>query len=191
MPAKKDQRRVKWKYRGTADPDAEIFDGLNSIIGRCDPKEKSMQLKDVMTKDVEVVAPDTPLCEAARKMSVQNTTMLPVSEGLKIVGLLTARDLTIRATAQGCDPRTGQVREVMMLPAVYGREDQHVNQAIDLMQRWQLQRLPVLDRQMRLVGIVSLSDLRADNGNAARLKLESRARPHSRSNGAQQVIRSQ
>ena len=191
MPARKDQRRVKWKYRDTTDQDPETLDALNGIIGRCNPKEKSMQLKDVMTKDVEVVAPHTPLCVAARKMSVQNTTMLPVSEGLKIVGLLTARDLTIRATAQGCDPRTGQVREVMMLPAVYGHEDQNVNQAIDLMQRWQLQRLPILDRQMRLVGVVSLSDLQANNGNTARRNWNPRAKPHSRIKGAQQVIRSQ
>jgi CBS domain-containing protein len=129
-----------------------------------------MQLKDVMKKHVEVVDPDTSLCEAARKMSAHNMTMLPVCDGQRIVGLLTVRDLTIRATAQGCDPHTGRVREVMMLPAVYGREDQDISQAVDLMQRWQLHRLPVLDRRRRLVGMVSLRDLCKDNGRVARRK---------------------
>jgi len=132
-----------------------------------------MQLKDVMKKHVEVVEPDTSLCEAARKMSTHNVTMLPVCDGRKVVGLLTVRDLTIRATSQGCDPHTGRVREVMMLPAVYGREDQDVSQAVDLMQRWQLHRLPVLDRQRRLVGVVSLRDLCRGNGGAKPVSTES------------------
>ncbi len=118
-----------------------------------------MQLKNVMKKGVEVVAPDTSLHEAARKMSVHNITVLPVCEGRKIVGLLTARDLTVRATSQGCDPRTTRVREVMTFPPICGREGQNVNQAAELMQRWQLRRLPVLNRQRHLVGMVFLSDL--------------------------------
>jgi CBS domain-containing protein len=118
-----------------------------------------MQLKNVMKKSVAVVTPDTLLQDAARKMSAHNVSVLPVCEGRKIVGLLTARDLTVRATAQGCDPRTSQVREVMTFPAICGREGQNVNDAADLMQRWQLRRLPVLNRQKHLVGIVSLSDL--------------------------------
>jgi len=118
-----------------------------------------MQLKSVMKKSVAVVAPSTPLREAARKMSVHNVTVLPVCEGRRIVGLLTARDLTVRATAQGCDPRTGTVREVMTFPAVWAREGQDVSEAAHLMQKWQLRRLPVLNRQKHLVGMVSLSDL--------------------------------
>src|ERR1700685_1271381 len=118
-----------------------------------------MQVKNVMKRTVEVVAPDTLLHEAARKMSVHNVSVLPVCEGRRIVGLLTARDLTTRATAQGCDPRTCQVREVMMFPAIWGRESQNVNDAADLMQRWQISRLPVLNRRKQLVGIVSLHDL--------------------------------
>jgi CBS domain-containing protein len=118
-----------------------------------------MQLKDVMKRSVAVVTPDTLLQEAARKMSVHNISVLPVCEGRRIVGLLTARDLTVRATSQGCDPRTSRVREVMMFPAICGREGQNVNEAADLMQRWQIRRLPVLNRRKYLVGIVSLRDL--------------------------------
>ena len=132
-----------------------------------------MQLKSVMKKGVEVVAPDTPLFEAARKMSAHHTTVLPVCEGRKIVGLLTARDLTVRATAQGCDPRTSTVREVMTFPAICGREGQSINQAAYLMEKWQLRRLPVLNRQKHLVGMVFLSDLQdlpRSNNQAHRLK---------------------
>ncbi|HUI06899.1 MAG TPA: CBS domain-containing protein [Verrucomicrobiae bacterium] len=112
-----------------------------------------------MKRSIAVVAPDTSLREAAHKMSVHNITVLPVCEGRRIVGLLTARDLTVRATAQGCDPRTSTVREVMTFPAVWGREGQKVGEAAHLMQKWQLHRLPVLNRQKHLVGMVSLGDL--------------------------------
>ena len=170
MPGKNHQRRAKWKCLNGIDHPREVIGLPSRIAGRYNPMERSTQLKDVMKRNVEVVGPDTPLCEAARKMSAHNTTLLPVCEGQRIVGLLTARDLTIRATAQGCDPRTGQVREVMMLPVVYGHEDEGVDQAINLMQEWQLYRLPVLDRRMRLVGIVSLHDLRPNHGNSGRLQ---------------------
>lgn len=123
----------------------------------------NVQLKNVMKKSVAVVTPDTLLQEAARKMSKHNVSDLPVCEGRRIVGLLTARDLTVRATAQGCDPRTSQVREVMMFPAICGSEGQNVSEAADLMQRWQLCRLPVLNRRKHLVGMVSLSDLQASS----------------------------
>jgi CBS domain-containing protein len=120
-----------------------------------------MQLKNVMKKSVAVVTPDTLLQEAARKMSAHNVSVLPVCEGRRIVGLLTARDLTVRATAQGCDPRTSQVREVMMFPAICASEGQNISEAADLMQRWQLLRLPVLNSRKHLVGMVSLSDLQS------------------------------
>ena len=118
-----------------------------------------MQLKNVMKRSVAVVAPDTLLREAARKMSLHNVTVLPVCEGRRMVGLLTARDLTVRATAQGCDPQTTRVREVMTFPAICGHEAQNVSEAAHLMQKWQLGRLPVLNRRKHLVGMVSLRDL--------------------------------
>jgi CBS domain-containing protein len=122
-----------------------------------------MQLKNVMNRSVAVVSPDTLLREAAHQMSVHNVSVLPVCEGRKIVGLLTARDLTVRATAQGCDPQTSRVWEVMMFPAICGREGQNVNEAADLMQRWQITRLPVLNWRKHLVGIVSLLDLQGSS----------------------------
>jgi len=116
-----------------------------------------------MKRSVAVVTPDTLLQEAAHQMNVHNVRVLPVCEGRRIVGVLTARDLTVRATAQGCDPRTSRVREVMTSPVVCGREGQNVNEAADLMQRWQIARLPVLNRRKHLVGIVSLLDLQGSS----------------------------
>jgi CBS domain-containing protein len=124
-----------------------------------------MQLKDVMRRELEVVGPDTSLQEAARKMTGHDIPVLPVCEGSQVVGLLTMHDIAVRATAQGCDPLRGRVREVMMTPPIYGREDQDVNAAADLMQRWRISGLPVLDDQMHLVGIVSLQGL---HGGASR-----------------------
>jgi CBS domain-containing protein len=118
-----------------------------------------MYLKDVMKKKVEVVGPDTLLREAAHRMNAGGIPLLPVCEGLTMVGVLTTRDITVRATAQGCDPRITRVREVMMAPTIYGQENQNLDEAADLMERWSLYRLPVLNQKMELVGIVSLRDL--------------------------------
>jgi CBS domain-containing protein len=118
-----------------------------------------MHLKDVMKKKVEVVGPDTLLREAARKMNVCGISLLPVCEGSTMVGVLTTRDIAVRATAQGRDPQITRVREVMMGPTIFGQENQNLGEAADLMERWALHRLPVLDQHMHLVGIVSLRDL--------------------------------
>jgi CBS domain-containing protein len=67
-------------------------------------KEIAMQVKEIMTKDLEVVRPDDTLQEAARKMKILDVGPLPVSEGDKVVGMLTDRDITVRATAEGLDP---------------------------------------------------------------------------------------
>ena len=127
-----------------------------------------MHLRDVMRKRVAIVSPDTLLREAAHKMNVLGVSLLPVCEGSTVVGLLTIRDIAVRATAQGCNPRVARVREVMSAPTVYGQEDQSPKQAVDLMERWSLYRLPVLDQRMHLVGIVSLSDLCGDFARSMR-----------------------
>ena len=126
-----------------------------------------MQLKDVMRRRVEVVAPDTRLSDAARQMNAMRLTMLPVCEGSRLVGVLTARDLTVRATSEGRDPRTTPVRDVMTRAVIYGRDDQAVLDAAVLMVRYRLSLLPVLDQQGELVGIVSLDELDSKTLRAA------------------------
>ena len=118
-----------------------------------------MQLKDVMTRDVEVISPDASLEEAARTMDQLNVGPLPVCDGERLVGMVTDRDITVRATAAGKDPRTATVREAMSTDVLYCFEDQDVSEAVRLMESQQVRRVPVLDRSKRLVGIVSLGDV--------------------------------
>lgn len=112
-----------------------------------------------MRRKVDAVRPDTLLRVAARKMNAGGVPMLPVCEDSIMVGMLTARDITVRATAQGCDPRFARVRDVMMAPTIFSQENQDVDEATEIMERRSLHRLPVLDQQMHLVGVVSLNDL--------------------------------
>jgi CBS domain-containing protein len=118
-----------------------------------------MQVKDVMTKGVEVVRPDATLQEAAKKMKSLDIGPLPVCDGERLVGVLTDRDITVRATAEGRDPKQTKVREVMSEELITCIEDQDVEEAAKLMQSKQIRRVPVLSRDKRLVGILSLGDL--------------------------------
>jgi CBS domain-containing protein len=118
-----------------------------------------MQVREIMTPQVEVIPPDATLKEAAEKMSRLEVGPLPVCDGERLVGMLTDRDITIRATARGCDPKTTKVRDAMTSEVVYCFEDQEVHIAAQMMEMRQIRRIPVLSRDKRLVGIVSLGDL--------------------------------
>ena len=124
-----------------------------------------MQLKDVMTRNVEVVHPDATLQEAAAKMDSLDVGPLPVSDGTQVVGVLTDRDITVRATATGQDPKVARVRDFMSRDMVYAFEDQDVMAAARLMQEKQIRRLLVLNRDNQLVGIVSVGDLAVQTGD--------------------------
>ena len=124
-----------------------------------------MQLRDVMTTNVEVVHPDAMLQDAAQKMKSLDVGSLPVCDGQRLVGTLTDRDITIRAVAEGRNPTTTPVRESMTPQVIYCYDDQNVKEAAKLMQEKQIRRLPVINRDKRLVGIVSLGDLAVDSGN--------------------------
>ena len=120
-----------------------------------------MRLKDIMTHDVEVIGPDGTLQEAADRMKELDVGMLPVCDGERLVGMLTDRDITVRATAEGEAPTDVRVRDVMTPEVIYCFEDALVSDAALLMQQKQVRRLLVLNRDKRLVGIVSLGDLAA------------------------------
>ena len=118
-----------------------------------------MNLGELMTRDVEVIAPDASLKDAAAVMKDLDVGLLPVCDGQTLRGTLTDRDITIRATAEGLDPSTTKVSDVMSPDISYCFEDQDVGEAMSLMEAQQIRRLPILTREKRLVGIVSLGDV--------------------------------
>jgi len=121
-----------------------------------------MKLKDVMTRNIESVHPDSTLAEAAMKMKEHDVGPLPVCDGEQLAGILTDRDITVRATAGGSNPTQSRVRDVMTSEVIYGFEDQDVEDAVRMMEEKQIRRLVVLNREKKLVGIVSLADLAVD-----------------------------
>jgi CBS domain-containing protein len=136
----------------------------------------AMKLRQVMTENVEVVHPDAPVREAAEIMRSRDVGALPVAADDHLVGMITDRDIAIRATASGRAPNDVKVREAMTPDLVYCFDDQDVHEAEDLMQEKQIRRLPILSREKRLVGIVSLGDLAlktsADEQNDIAVTLE-------------------
>jgi CBS domain-containing protein len=118
-----------------------------------------MQIRALMSQYIEVIHPDASLTEAAQKMRQVDVGPLPVCEGERLVGMLTDRDIIVRVVAKGYDPQTTRVREVMTPEVVSCCEDQDVQTAAQLMAARQIRRLPVLDRDQLLVGILSLADL--------------------------------
>lgn len=121
-----------------------------------------MKVADVMTRSVDVANPDARLDEAAERMRQLDAGVLPVVDGDKVVGMITDRDITVRATAEGRDPVTTKVSEIMTSEVVFTYDDEDVKDAAKLMQDHQVRRLVVLDREKKLVGIVSLGDLAVD-----------------------------
>jgi CBS domain-containing protein len=118
-----------------------------------------MLIRDVMTRNVQAVTADLTIRTAARMMDDLNIGLLPVSDGTKLVGVITDRDITIRATAAGKAPDDCMIGEVMTDEPRWCREDSTVEEAMEQMDRMQIRRLPVVDDDLRILGIVSLGDL--------------------------------
>jgi CBS domain-containing protein len=117
-----------------------------------------------MTREVEVIQPDDSLRAAAKKMRERDIGFLPVCDGETLLGVLSDRDITIRALADGMDVNIMLGRDLMTSPAIYCFEDQDVSEAARIMEENQIRRLVILNRESkRLVGVVSLGDL-ARNG---------------------------
>lgn len=118
-----------------------------------------MKVSEVMTADVITISPDATLTEAARRMRRLDVGPLPVADGGRLVGMLTDRDIAVRATAEGRDPSATRVSDVMTRDVVCCFEDDEVLQAAHTMARYRKRRLVVVDASGRVVGIVSLGDL--------------------------------
>lgn len=158
-----EDERSNWGPAGVvSDPDSRRPAGLTGGAnpGAPGPAQRSVQVHEVMTRNVEVLRPDNTLEEAAEKMKRFDIGPLPVCDGDKLVGMITDRDIIVRSVAQGEDPTADRVRDVMTPGDICCCfEDQDVAEAARLMQEKQVHQLPVLNRAQRLVGIVSLADL--------------------------------
>jgi CBS domain-containing protein len=118
-----------------------------------------MQLEEIMTSPVETVASDASLAEAARKMLALGIGLLPVSKAQKIVGIVSDRDITIRAVAKGLDPERTEVQEIMTREVFSCQAGSDVMDACTRMEEKQVRRLLVMDAANAPIGIVSLGDI--------------------------------
>lgn len=125
-----------------------------------------MRVSDVMSRDVRVASPRQTIQEAAMLMAELDAGALPVGEDDRLVGMITDRDIALRAVGIGKGPET-QISEVMSTGVKYCYEDEDTNHVSDNMGEQRIRRLPVVNREKRLVGIVSLGDLALTAGKRA------------------------
>jgi CBS domain-containing protein len=116
-------------------------------------------LREVMTTNVTTLMPSATVQDAAQQMKALNVGSIPICERNQLLGMLTDRDIVVRVIAERHNPETQQIQDVMTPQVDYCYEDQDVEEAAQIMQDRQIRRLPIIDRDNRLVGIVSLGDL--------------------------------
>mgnify|MGYP003393405401 CR=1 FL=1 len=122
------------------------------------------KLKDVMNRDVQIISPDETIQKAAQHMLDFNFGMMPVGENDRMIGAISDRDIAIRAVAEGKGPNT-KVRDVMSKGVIYAYEDDSVDDALKLMSDHQIRRLPIVNADKRLVGIVALGDFAVESSD--------------------------
>jgi CBS domain-containing protein len=136
-----------------------------------------MKISDVMTTDVQTVTPDQSAQEAASFMLSSDAGAIPVTEGDRLIGMITDRDIAVRGVAKGHGPDT-RVSELMTNDVVAAQIDDDTDEVAARMNEAQVRRLPVIDGQQKLCGIVSLSDLtQKGNSSEAEQALEGVSEP--------------
>lgn len=118
-----------------------------------------MKVREAMHRGAEWVAPDTTIADVAQIMRNLDVGALPVGENDRLVGMITDRDIVCRCIATGGDPETAKARDVMTKGIVFCREEVDLDEAIGIMQQKLIRRLPVINEQRRMVGILSLGDV--------------------------------
>lgn len=116
-----------------------------------------MKVQDAMTRDVQIASPEERVRDVARRMAEQDIGFLPVGDDDRLVGTITDRDIVVRVVAQGRDG-DARVRDAMTRDVKYCYEDEDMDHVVSNMGDIQVRRLPVVDREKRLVGVVSLAD---------------------------------
>jgi CBS domain-containing protein len=129
-----------------------------------------MQIRDIMSRDVKLASPHDNLAKAASLMRDLDVGALPVADDDRLVGMVTDRDITVRAVADNAKPDECLVSEVMSPVIKYVYDDQDTQDVARNMGDLQVRRLPVVNRDKRLVGIVSLADLALGGGSEAHAK---------------------
>jgi CBS domain-containing protein len=136
-----------------------------------------MKISEVMTRDVETIRPDQTAQDAARFMLKADAGSIPVTDGGRLIGMITDRDIAVRGVAKGYGPDT-PVRELMTDDIVCARADDDIEDVATRMSDAQVRRLPVIDEQEQLCGIVSLGDLsRETDTDTAAQALEGVSQP--------------
>ena len=129
-------------------------------MGKSHPRsENNRSVRDVMVKDVVSIDPSASLSDAARAMEHANVGMLPVVEDGKVLGVITDRDIVVRAVAREADPASTAVGDCLSIHAIVAHPDWTTDRAMQTMAQAQVGRLPVLDDEDRLVGVVTLSSM--------------------------------
>lgn len=126
-----------------------------------------MRAGEVMTRDVVTVRPDAMIREAAQMMDDLNVGALPVCDGRRLVGIITDRDIVVRSTADGMRPDATPVHAVMSEDVCWCFESDPVEKIEEAMSRRQIRRMPVVDQNRRLVGMIALGDLATDRTHGA------------------------
>jgi CBS domain-containing protein len=121
-----------------------------------------MKIREIMTPDAQCVGPEETLVDAASLMRQLDVGVLPVCNQGEVVGMITDRDIAIRAVAEARPPTTTRVREIMSPGTISVFEDQDVDEVVQVLEQHQIRRAPVMSRENRLVGIVSLGDIAVD-----------------------------
>ena len=124
-----------------------------------------MTIREIMTQDVESIPADTTIRNAAEKMASMDVGVLPVIESDELIGIITDRDICIRAVAEGLDPDSTAVHDVMTPNVECCHEDDEVEQCAELMEQRRIRRILIVDEDDRLSGIVSLGDLATRTGD--------------------------
>jgi CBS domain-containing protein len=141
--------------------------------------EADMRISEIMTTDPELIDPNASIRDAAKRMKNEDIGALPIGENDRLIGMVTDRDIAVRAVAEDRDPSSTTVRDVMSEKIYYCFEDDDIEEAARCMAENQVRRLPILNRDKRLVGIVSLADIAQTGEECERVALEGVSEPSS------------
>lgn len=138
-----------------------------------------MKISEIMTSNPDVIDPNASIREAAKRMKDEDIGALPVGENDRLIGMVTDRDIALRAVAEDRSPETTTVRDVMSAKVFYCFEDDDIETAARCMGENQVRRLPILNREKRLTGIVALADIAKTGDECEKTALEGVSEPSS------------